>query len=288
MNPTFLPTAVLVSVIMLVSCDNNSPKEQQSLMETSKQELALAVQERDCLLALVKEISADLNRIKDMDSAMTVTMTQNGRSPRQRSRILNDIEAVRQTMLLRKARLAEVEQELANSTLNNKELTEIIDAFRMQVDSQIAKAEELKRLLLSANRHIDSLSNEVDSLSTTVASVTSELDMAQQTSVMLENKLNTCYYVVAPKAVLKEHNIIESGFLRRTKLLKGDFDKSCFTVSDKRLLTALALHSSKVRLLTNHPEAAYELVNDNGSMILKITAPEQFWSLSSYLVIQTD
>ncbi|MDE5941375.1 MAG: hypothetical protein K2H14_04610 [Muribaculaceae bacterium] len=288
MRSSFLTIPVLASVVMLASCDSNNPKEQQTLMETSKQELALAVQERDQLLALVKEISADIDQIKNMDDITALTISRSGKNTGQRNQILKDIEAMRQTMLGRKARLAEVEQELANSTLNNQELTEIINAFRKQIDSQLSKIETLKQQLLSANMHIAALSNEVDSLNTTVTNVTNELDTAKQASLLLENRLNTCYYIVASKAELKSHNIIESGFLRKTQLMKGDFDRGHFTISDKRLLNTIPLKSPKARLLTNHPETSYELTVENGNRILTITDPERFWSLSNYLVVQTD
>ena len=288
MRSSFLTIPVLASVVMLASCNSNNPKEQQTLMETSKQELALAVQERDQLLALVKEISADIDQIKNMDDITALTISRSGKNTGQRNQILKDIEAMRQTMLGRKARLAEVEQELANSTLNNQELTEIINAFRKQIDSQLSKIETLKQQLLSANMHIAALSNEVDSLNTTVTNVTNELDTAKQASLLLENRLNTCYYIVASKAELKSHNIIESGFLRKTQLMKGDFDRGHFTISDKRLLNTIPLKSPKARLLTNHPETSYELTVENGNRILTITDPERFWSLSNYLVVQTD
>lgn len=288
MRSSFLTIPVLASVVMLASCDSNNPKEQQTLMETSKQELALAVQERDQLLALVKEISADIDQIKNMDDITALTISRSGKNTGQRNQILKDIEAMRQTMLGRKARLAEVEQELANSTLNNQELTEIINAFRKQIDSQLSKIETLKQQLLSANMHIAALSNEVDSLNTTVTNVTNELDTAKQASLLLENRLNTCYYIVASKAELKSHNIIESGFLRKTQLMKGDFDRGHFTISDKRLLNTIPLKSPKARLLTNHPETSYELTVENGNRILTITDSERFWSLSNYLVVQTD
>ena len=49
----------------MISCNGNKEKEQQSLAEISKQELATALSERDQLLSLVKEVSAGLNEIAD-------------------------------------------------------------------------------------------------------------------------------------------------------------------------------------------------------------------------------
>lgn len=50
----FITAAIISS--QLAACNVSQEKEQQSLMEVSKQELATALAERDSLLALVKEI----------------------------------------------------------------------------------------------------------------------------------------------------------------------------------------------------------------------------------------
>lgn len=68
--------------------------------------------------------------------------------------------------------------------------------------------------------------------------------------------------MIASKSELKEHNIIESGFLHKIKLMKGDFDKGYFVISDKRTLSRLPLGSDKVKLLTTHPENSYELIDE--------------------------
>ena len=54
-----IPAALAIA---LFSCNSGNEKEQQSLPEISKQELATALNERDQLLALVKEVSAEIGR----------------------------------------------------------------------------------------------------------------------------------------------------------------------------------------------------------------------------------
>lgn len=68
--------------------------------------------------------------------------------------------------------------------------------------------------------------------------------------------------------------------------MKGDFDKGFFVISDKRILKELPLNVSKARILTNHPSASYELENVGGQKVIRIINPDQFWSLSNYLMIQ--
>ncbi|MDO4932862.1 MAG: hypothetical protein Q4E63_09525 [Prevotellaceae bacterium] len=277
-------SAVISSV--LFSCTGNKEKEQQSLAEVSKQELATALNERDQLLSLVKEISTGLEQIKQLENIMTVSAGHPERNANQKTQILADISSLKERTQQRKKKLESLENKLQHSTINNKELRETIEALQVQIDSQIEEIESLKQQLTAANEHIGALNNKVDSLNTTVTTVTGERNAAREASIKLENDLNTCYYVIETKQGLKSHNIIETGFLRKTKLMKSDFDKGCFVISDKRTLDALPLNASKVKVLTNHPEKSYELVDKNGQKTIKITNPEQFWSLTNYLVVQ--
>lgn len=276
----------MVLTSMLFSCNVNNEKEQQSLAEVTKQELATALNERDQLLSLVKDVSAGLNEIKQLENIMTIAANKQYENPGQKNRILADIASLKKKIQQRKTHLDDLESKLQKSTINGKELQETIKALRTQIDSQMEEIESLRQQLTAANEHIGALNNAVDSLNTTVSTVTGERYAAQEASVKLENKLNACFYVIATKSELKKHNIIESGFLRKTKLMKGDFDKDFFVISDKRTLTTLPLNATKVKVLSSHPENSYELIEENGQKNLKINNPDKFWSLSNYLVIQ--
>ena len=284
-NSIIISAALLT---MLSSCNGTLDRQQQSLEEVSKQELATALGERDQLLALVKEISVGLEQIRQLENFMANAATSPNELAGQKTRILADISKLKKKIQQRKVQLQELESKLKNSTINNTVLQETIHALRIQIDSQIDEIEALKRQLIAANAQIGELNDAVDSLNSTVSTITDERDVAQETSVRFENELNTCYYIIATKSDLKKHHIIESGFLRQTKVMKGDFDKNVFEVSDKRMLETLPLNTSKARILTNHPETSYEMTETDGKKIIKITDPDQFWSLTNYLVIQQD
>ena len=271
---------------MMLSCGGSNVKEQQSLEELTKQELATALAERDELLSLVKEVSNSLKQIKQIENYMTIASAGQSEQKWQQARILSDIKALKSHIQQRKEHLARLESRLHDSTINNKDLQETIEALRVQTDSQIEEIESLNRKLMAANEQIGALNDAVDSLNTTVSAVRDERDSARQTSVRLENELNTCFYVIATNSQLKRHNIIESGFLRKTRLMKGDYDKTFFVMSDKRTLDTLSLDTDKAKILTNHPETSYEIIESNGNKIIRIKDRDQFWSLSNYLVVQ--
>lgn len=278
-----------IFAIFMSSCNDKSRiDEQQTLMETSKQELANALQERDELLSLVKDITTNLNQIKHLENIVTFTESQSSENPAQRSQILSDISKMRKTLQKRREQLSEYESKLQESSKNAGDLNVIVNALRRQLDLQADEMDNLRFQLLNANERISVLNNEVDSLNMTVAEVCGNLNAVQAASIRLENEMNTCYYVIASKRQLKEHQILETGFLRKSKLLKGDFDKGFFVIGDKRNLTSLDLKSKKIKIHTSHPEDSYRIIETEKQIMLTIISPEKFWSLTNYLVIQSD
>lgn len=158
----------------------------------------------------------------------------------------------------------------------------------MQLETQESKIAELQTALRKANLEIGDLNLRVDSLRKENSEINREKIAAQDESVKLANQLNTCYYVVGSKSELKKYNIIETSFLRKTKIMEGDFEKSYFTKADKRTLSSVNLHSKKVEVLSKHPKGSYKIVENNGAKVLEIINPADFWELSNYLIVQID
>ena len=283
-------TLGLIVAVGLTACDSGKSKiaEEEVLAQATREELATAVADRDQLLSLVNEINQGMDQIKQLENILTVSNNIPGETTTQREQIQSDIAAIQKALQDRREKLAELENKLANSNQNNNTLRKTITSLRAQIDSQTAEIASLRDNLGQAKQRIGQLDAVVDSLNTTVSSVTDERNIAQEESVNLANELNTCYYAIGSKAELKDRHIIETGFLRKTKLLKGDFDQTFFTTADKRTLSRIALHSKKAEIMTNQPEGSYVIDDDNGQKILVITNPDAFWSLSNYLVIKID
>lgn len=287
----FAIVLIAVAISFLSSCEDNTKKdtERQTLLEVSKQELATAVEERDQLMELVRLISDDMEKIRRLENILTVSNAETAGNPRQRAQILADMAAIKKTLQQRRARLDELEGRLQNSALYSEALQGAISALHRQIEHQGIEMDSMRLQLMAANEHIGSLNETVDSLSNTVIAVTGEKEAAETAANGFETELNACYYVVAKKSELKAHNILETGFLRKSKLMKRDFDRNFFVVSDKRNLATLPLNSNKAKILTNHPEQSFEIIVDsNNQKALNILDREKFWSLSNYLVVQID
>lgn len=284
----FKALTVATLVGLGISCSNEKKSEAQSdnseaLSKASHDELVAAVSDRDSLLSLVAEISDGLTEIKSLENIMA---TDNSETPSQKAQIKTDIEAIRSALIDRRKRLEELEGKLSNSSLYTANLQKTITSLKTQIEQQDAEIQRLTGELNVAKERIVALDTQVDSLHTTVTTVTTERDAAEVKATETANELNKCYYAIGSKKELKEHKILETGFLRKSKLMKGEFDQKFFTQADKRTLNSIPLYAKKAKVLTNQPTDSYQLVDNNGSMILKITNPTKFWSLTNYLVIQ--
>lgn len=270
------------------SCNRERQTVQPSLMEASKQELAEAIQERDELLVLVKDIAESMEEVKDIENIMVLNSKGHEDTPRDKSFILEDIASVQRVLQQRRIKLNDMEKKLKDSSLYTDELKGVVSALRRQIDGEAKSISRLKAMVSKAEIKIDSLNKKVDSLNSKVEEVSMENEHMATMSKRLEDELNTCYFVAATKEELKKHDILKSSFLQKDKILEGDFDESFFIVNDRRHLDTICLDSHKAKLLTRHPYNSYEIIDKDRNKVLIIINPEKFWSLTNHLVIQLD
>lgn len=281
------------SIVLLAACGDE--KKVASTDDTSvdqlvqtRDSLQQVIANQDSLLSLINELGDGMEQIKMLENILSSENLQS-ETPDRRDKIRNDMADIQRTLNERRQRLAELEARLNKSNANNAHLRQAITSLKSQIAAQVTTIESLRKDLASANIYIDQLTQNVDSLNTTVANTIEEKNVVEQKNEELTNQLNTCYYVIGSKSELKAHDIIETGFLKKTKIMPEDFQRNYFTTADQRSLTSLSLHSKKAKVLTSQPSDSYQIVNDaNGMKVLNITNPEKFWSTYKYLVIQVD
>lgn len=281
--------ALLIVAGLFAACDSKKENEEaaKALQEATRTELEQAVADRDSLLSLVNEISSGMDEIKYMENILATDGVGEEGSDR-RAKIVNDIAMLQRTLEQRRLQLEKLEAQLKNSSLKNKNLLQTIETLKEQIASQSAEIDALRDNLAQANVKIEELNTAVDSLNYVVDNTVAERDAAIDRGISLENEMNICYYVAASSKELKQHKIVESGFLRKTKIMQGDFDQNFFTLADKRTLREIELYSKKAKVLSNQPADSYRIVDRGNQKVLEITNPALFWSLSNYLVIEID
>ena len=280
---------VFVALTSLPACEGNTA-ENDSANDANValvDSLQNAMAERDSLLTLMSEISDGMTQIKAMENILNST-NLNSETPSKREEIKNDLVLLQQTLVDRRNRLDELEKKLARSNNYTESLKAEITKLKEQITSQEEAIAGMSEQLKAAKIQIETLNVRVDSLRTENTNVANERDAAQQEAIERTNELNTCYFVIGTKSELKKYKVIESGFLRKTKVLEGDYSMSCFTKADKRTLKELPLFSKKAQVMTNHASGSYQLVDKDGSKVLVITDQAKFWERSNFLIVKVD
>lgn len=274
-------------LLLLTACNEGKLKISEARNVQLDDSLHMALANQDSLFVLLNDITDGMSQIKAMEKILN-SSDLNAETTSRKEQIKNDMAAIQLALQQRRLRLAELEKKLSSSQQYSATLKRTVDNLKAEIAQQEASISTLRNDLQAAKIQVADLSRSVDSLNTTVTQERKATELAQQETQTVTNELNTCFYAIGSKSELKEANVIETGFLRKTKLMQSDFQQSYFTRADKRNLTDIATHAKKAKILTNMPADSYQIEDADGYKIVHITDPARFWSLSNYLVIQVD
>lgn len=287
-------TLSILAVTLLTACNGDKLQQAEAENEQLKGDLRETVAAQDSLLSLFNDITEGMNQIKELEKIISNPGTL-GETPSRREQIKNDIIAIRQSLQERRERLEQLEKQLAASGNDNTNLKRTITNLRAQIAEQQTEIATLTNQLASANIRIDELSTEVqtlnsdvDSLNTKLTDVSAQKEAADAAANAATVELNTVYIAIGSSKELKEAKILESGFLRKTKVMKGEFNLNYFKPADKRTLTSIPTHSKKAKIITSQPADSYTITDQGGQKVIKITNPSKFWQVSNFLVVEID
>lgn len=293
MRKLFIVATVAAFVATLTSCGDSKLKEAEAQNAQLQGDVNELVVTQDSLLMLVNDITDGMNQIKELERIISTPGALDNETPSRKEQIKNDMIAIQQALEERRQRLDDLEKRLSQSTDENSTLRRTITSLKAQLAQQQTEIAELTNRLAAANIKIDELTGTVSNLNTqvsqlndSVATESRERQIAQAQSETLSEELNTCYYAIGTNSELKKNGILEKKFLGKTKVMQGDYNANYFTKADKRTLHSINTHSSKAEIMTNMPKDSYSIDNVGGEMVINITNPTKFWSLSNFLVIK--
>ncbi|MEG1564259.1 MAG: hypothetical protein RR365_11120 [Bacteroides sp.] len=277
---------LFVCAAMLASCD--SFKGGDKGLKAENDSLLLELNQRnselDDMMGTFNEIQEGFRQINVAESRVDLqrgTISENAASAK--AQIATDIEFITKQMEDNKAQIAKLQSMLKSSKNSSAQLKKAVEALTLELTAKQQRIEELQAELASKNIRIQELDAAVSGLSADKESLTAENEAKAKTVAEQDKDLNTAWFVFGTKSELKSQKILKSGDV----LKSADFNKDYFTQIDVRTTKEIKLYSKRADLLTTHPASSYELVKDDkGQLMLKISSPKEFWSVSRYLVIQ--
>lgn len=265
----------ILSVTAIVTgCDNGT----RTKLQESNDSLKTIVAEKD---ATITDLLGTMNVIeegfKNINEMLGRINTSSATSEVAYSDILkSNIDAITETLANNKREIEKLKKQVMSDKQASKELKTKIANLEKELMEKGNEIGSILQAIAEKNIHIEKLDSIITDL--TRANTGQELLIMEQ-----EQEINNVWYAIGTKSELKEQNILDSGEVMREK----DINFGYFTRADKRELTTINTHAKRAKLLTNHPDGTYTLErNAEKQYILTITAPDDFWSASRYLVIQ--
>lgn len=267
----------------LTSCVVSSSKYEalQAERDSLANVAATVTTDFESSLRTINEIEMALQTVREAEGIMMME-NQEGNS----SYAEAQIEAIDRTIQQNKAKIAELEQQLAAAGSKSKELNATINRLKNELNEKDTYINNLREELSVSQAQVTELSESVEHLNADIDNLNVQNAKQKATISQQDAALNTVYYIVATAEKLAANHMINQGGLFSSDQVTGDIDMSMMTMADKRNLKVLPLNSRKAKILTNHPESSYQLTKDDDkNLSLVIVDPNAFWSISNYLII---
>ena len=284
---------ILVSTLLagaLNSCMVSSSKYEA--VQAERDSLALvasaATTDYESSLKTLNEIEDALSTIREAENIIMME-NQEGNT----NYAVAQIEAIDRTIQQNKAKIAELEKQLAESGSKSKQLNATITRLKGELDEKDTYINNLREELNQSQAQVaqltgrvEDLNKDVKHLNENISNLNAKSAEQQATIQQQETALNTVYYIVAPMNTLDELGLADKGGLFTKVKASTDIDKNAMIAADKRDLHILPLNTRKATILTNHPESSYQLTKGDDNMLsLEIVDQEAFWNISNYLII---
>lgn len=274
---------IAATLFLTTSCVESSSKYKAVVAQKDSLQNSLNTVETDFneTLAILNDVEEGFRSIAQEQGKLTINM-ENATSTSKKEQIAGQMAQMKEILAQNKESIRVLQQKLNQSGKNNKVLAETIKRMEEQLQEKSALIATLQDELAKKNIKIDELTSSVNNLSGNVAKLQETSKQQEGTIKSLDMDLNTVWYCVATSKELKAANIKSSG-----QVMNKDFNKDAFTKADLREVKSIPTTGRKVKILSAHPQGSYKMeVGADKNETLVIIDPQQFWSISKYLVIQ--
>jgi chromosome segregation ATPase len=271
-------------VIAVSSCGESAKeREQRELIDSLQNANAQGRMDYEDLEGYLSIIANGLDSISIEEKEIFIDRTPGENQGLNKQRMRQQLSHVRDILARHRERIDELEKRLSSSNENVQSLKTIIAALKEQLDQKDRELAQLKADLNDSRKSIADLQNRVSLMQS--ASDAQQDKIEEQESQLQEqaNQLNTAYLKIATKKQLKNEGLLAGGFLKKSKVDYSKVNLSSFKTIDIRTTKTINV-PDKAKIITPVPTGSYTLSNG----ILTIKNPEQFWSVSNFLIIQTD
>ncbi len=280
MKKTLTILSVALVAFMLSSCVEKSKKYQQLLSE--KEAVVLEnkniEKEYNAALGIISDVENNLSAIRDAEGLMLIKNESNTR----RDQINSELIQIKESMAINRAKLDSLSNVLENSNKDRANLRSTIKKLQAQLAEKEAMIAQMQEQLAQKDQEIEGLNTKVNILNEDLNVANAKNDEQSRLIANQILEMNKVYYIGSSKKDLKEKGILTSKYI-----LRKEVPAESFTQADKREVKEIAFDGKKVKVLSAHPLESYTIVNKDNKVVVEISNPELFWSVTKYFVAVT-
>lgn len=269
---------------LFASCENAENEQRISELEKQNEQLAQESAEKDSVLQAFDEtfsmITRNLSMIREGEESIRLESGDVKLTEDNRAAIEAEIQDINALLQSNREQVEKLNSTIAKYQGDTKRYKNLIAGLEDQIASKDREIEDLKQNLVAANFTIDILNKMNEELA-------EEIRTSQGKIERMTEESNTVYYVIGTFSELKEKGIAERAGILAGKKMRQDFNRDDFIAIDRREISQISISSSNADILSPHPSESYEFHGEEeDDYRLVITDVEEFWSTTSYLIIQ--
>lgn len=291
---TIVAALVILLIVAISAVYVNTQKQNQiQALENEKAQMIQTMQQKDSLMNdaenTFNEIEENLKFIKEKRQQIAMAQQEGGKNRRQA--VIDDIKLMNTMLEASDKKIAELQDKLKKSGIHVRSLEQRIAALNESLTNQNNEIADLKKVIEEKDNNLAQLNSKVNDMNGEMARQADTISYKQQQIVNKTNELNTGHFALGTFKKLKDEGILsrEGGILGvgSSKAIQENFDNKYFTTVDIRSTKTIPLHTKKAKVISEHPDNSYQLVEENGQVAyLEIKNPEEFWKISKYAVIE--
>jgi hypothetical protein len=291
----FLLVVVIAGIIIL---KNKTQIEQLNLQNSN---LNTTIELRDSLVnemtSTFDEIEQNLTFVRNKRAQMVVVPQEGVKN--QKEILVADVKLMNEMLEESSKKIEELDKKLKLSGIEIKSFKNKIAQLSNMITEQDNNIQQLRTEIEQRDYKIAEMDVKLVELQGDIASkddsiVTKSKIIAEksQTIVEKDNEMNKAYFVSGSYDQLVAKGVLtkEGGFLGIAKdvTIRDNIKESNFTVLDMRKASQFPLNAKKAKLISEHPDNSYRLVEQNDKIAyLEIENPQEFWKLTKYVIVET-
>lgn len=205
-----------------------------------------------------------------------------------RNQLRQNLATFEKMLAQQKVRISHLVDSLGMRGRQIDKLQNLVKHLNEQLDEKNAIIQQLRVDLDQRNMSIAELNQRVSALTETNIQLNERVEQQVHAIEAQEVVINEGYVKIGTKKALKDGGFLTGGFLKKTKVNYESLPRDKFMKVDIRNFREIPINSKKVKIMTPQPAGSYEVISSEGKSTLKITDPSAFWSVSNFLIIQTD